>query len=323
MPALKFCITQVNRITNGGDASAVEVLKLMIHLRKVFLEDAVYRRDKYPDFPVYKHRVFSSPSWKIYAQAEKLRVVAREQEWKQKDADLIFKVNELQKGQSTTATVLQGLNDKLEQIVQNGLTVSSSASTGAAEPPTQEESEQAAREVLLPLPPLPKVIADIREFYITWHNCCRHHYAAHKAKYRVFKWKDLGHGDYENHKQRYYRAEPFLSFLDGLDDPESVDDTEIDVSDALGHNVGFGQAVHEALGVMEEFMEECSLSAASLVKTVFYNMVKVDSYISADSRRCSDNLREKLVAAGFDVPVERAKQDQSKKRKAPKDIVTT
>lgn len=291
----------------------------MIHLRKVFLEDAVYRREKYPDFPVYKHRVFNLPSWNAYAQAEKLCVTAREQEWTQKDADLIYKVNELQKGQSSTAAVLQGLNDKLQHIVQNGLTVSSSASTQAADPPTQDESEQPVCEVLLPLPPLPKVIADIREFYITWHSCCRHQYAAHKAKYRVFKWKELGHGDYENHKQRYYKAEPFLSFLDGLDEPDEGDQSqggEIEVGKAVGEDIGFGKAVHEALVVMEEFMEEHSLSAASFVKTVFYNMVKVDSYISADARSCADNLREKLVAAGYDVPVERAKQDQSKKRKA-------
>ena len=202
--------------------------------------------------------------------------------------------------------------------------MSSSTSTGAAEPPVGEESEQPEREVLLPLPPLPKVIADIREFYITWHSCCRHQYAAHKAKYRVFRWKDLGHGDYENHKQRYYKAEPFLLFLDGLDDPEDGDppqggDGDVgapDVGKAVGQEVGFSKAVHEALEIMEEFMEEQSLSAASLVKTVFYNMVKVDSYISADARRCADNLREKLVGAGFDVPVERSKQDQSKKRKA-------
>ena len=291
----------------------------MIHLRKVFLEDAVYRREKYPDFPVYKHRVFNLPSWNAYAQAEKLRVHAREQEWTQKDADLIFKVNELQKGQTSTAAVLQGLNDKLEHIVQNGLTVSSSASTGAGEPATTEDTNQPAREAVLPLPPLPKVIADIREFYITWHSCFRYQYAAHKAKYRVFRWKDLGHGDYENHKQRYYKAEPFLLFLDGLDDP-AEDGGEIleapDVGKAVGEEVGFSKAVHEALEVMEEFMEEQSMSAAALVKTVFYNMVKVDSYISADARRCADNLREKLVGAGFDVPVERAKQDQSKKRKA-------
>lgn len=298
---------QVNRITNGGDASAVEVLRLIIHLRKVFLEDAVYRREKYPEFPAYKHKVFNSPLWSTYATEEKKRVEAREQEWKQKDADLLFKVNELQQGQVDTATTLQGLHEKLEHIVQNGISISSSTGANEQSPPGPSSSGPSSSDPslgqhLLPLPPLPKVIADIREFYITWHNNCRHQYIAHKEKHRMFKWKDVYGKNFQVYKQRYYKAESFLAFLDELDTPvDPVSDEAATAGPSLADDVGFSKAVDDALSVMEEFIEENSISPASLVTYVFRRMAKSDIVVNNNIRLYADALRGKLVAAGFDV----------------------
>ena len=310
---------QVNRVTNGGDASAVEVLKLVIHLRKVFLEDAVYRREKYPDFPAYKHKVFSSPLWSTYATEEKKRVEAREQEWKQKDADLLFKVNELQQGQVDTATALQGLHEKLEHIVQNGISVSTSTGANEQSPPGSSSGQSSVTaDDVLPLPPLPKVIADIREFYITWHNNCRHQYVVHKEKHRMFKWKDVYGKHFQIYKQRYYKAESFLTFLDELDD--AVEETPAPVqAKATGPNmsddVGFGKAVNDALCVMEEFIEENNVSAASMVTYVFRKMIKGDIVVDNNIRLYADALKGKLLAAGFDIPSVESEKKPPRKRK--------
>ena len=314
---------QVNRLTNGGDASAVEVLRLVIHLRKVFLEDAIYRREKYPEFPAYKHKVFNSPLWSSYVTDEKKRVAAREQEWKQKDADLLFKVNELQQGQVDTATALQGLHDKLEHIAQNGITLSSSGaneqSPNTSSGPSSGAIPEEGKQDILPLPPLPKVIGDIREFYITWHNTCRHQYVAHKEKHRMFKWKDIYGKDFQVYKQRYYKAESFLAFLDELDDTsESSSGTSSHPVQAAGpsvsDDVGFSKAVDDALSVMEEFIEENDISPASLVTYVFRKMVKVDIVVDNNIRLYADALRGKLVAAGFDVVVKETSSEGRKRK---------
>jgi hypothetical protein len=283
-------------------------------MRKVFLEDAVYRQEKYPDFPAYKHRVFNLPQWKVYAEAEKKRVAAREAEWKQKDADLLFKVNELQQGQVDTSAALQGLNDKLDQLVQNGVAVSEASGTA---PEAPQEAPLQESTPTLPLPALPKTIADIREFYITWHNNCRHQYIAHKATHCVFKWKDIYGSDFQVYKLRYYKAEPFLSFLDGLDDSQSSDhdSAELDPSSAVTDDVGFSRAVDEALTIMEKFIEMNAVSPASFVKSIFYNMVKVEMLVKDVVRKQADDLRAQLSAGGFDVPLHAEKQNQAKKRK--------
>jgi hypothetical protein len=48
--------------TYGLDFSAVRVTQTLQYLRRVFLEDAVYKRPLYPDFPAYRHEVFMDPT---------------------------------------------------------------------------------------------------------------------------------------------------------------------------------------------------------------------------------------------------------------------
>ena len=52
--------------------------EVFTYLRKVFLEDAVYLYDKYPDWPVYRdHPVFKDPLWLVYKASETERVASR------------------------------------------------------------------------------------------------------------------------------------------------------------------------------------------------------------------------------------------------------
>lgn len=63
------------------DRSAVEFLKVLQYLRRVFLEDAVFKRTKYPAFPVYAmHPVFRLAEWPEYCSAEEHRIQMRKRE---------------------------------------------------------------------------------------------------------------------------------------------------------------------------------------------------------------------------------------------------
>lgn len=76
-----------NIITNISKASKAKAellesekntCEVFVYLRKVFLEDAVYLIDLYPDWPVYRHHpVFKDPLWPVYKAAETDRVAAR------------------------------------------------------------------------------------------------------------------------------------------------------------------------------------------------------------------------------------------------------
>ena len=63
--------------TQYKDCSAIEFLKCMKLLRRIYIEDAVVKRDKYPDFPAYKrHPLFDSThairmtSWLQFKEAQ-------------------------------------------------------------------------------------------------------------------------------------------------------------------------------------------------------------------------------------------------------------
>jgi hypothetical protein len=116
----------------------------------------------------------------------------------------------------------------------------------------------------------------------------------------MFKWKDVYGKDFQVYKQRYYKAESFLAFLDELD--ETVEESAKAAGPSISDDVGFSKAVNDALSVMEEFIEENSISPASLVTYVFRKMAKSDIVVNNNIRLYADALRGKLVAAGFEIP---------------------
>ena len=72
-------ITNINKLQKKHDLeSEKNTCEVFTYLRKVFLEDAVYLIDLYPDWPVYRHHpVFKDPLWTVYKAAETERVAER------------------------------------------------------------------------------------------------------------------------------------------------------------------------------------------------------------------------------------------------------
>lgn len=65
-------------ITDGRDRSAIEFLRALQLLRRIFLEDAILKQEAYPGFPAYaRHPVFQLPEWHEYKHAEMARVRER------------------------------------------------------------------------------------------------------------------------------------------------------------------------------------------------------------------------------------------------------
>lgn len=63
-------------------AAEKNTVEVFTYLRKVFLEDAVYLLDLYPDWPVYSyHPVFKDPLWAVYKAAETERVASRHKQF--------------------------------------------------------------------------------------------------------------------------------------------------------------------------------------------------------------------------------------------------
>lgn len=64
-PGLDNLLTKAKKAheLSGLDLSAVEFCKTLTYLRRVFLEDAAYMIEEYPNFPAFQHPVFKSEAW--------------------------------------------------------------------------------------------------------------------------------------------------------------------------------------------------------------------------------------------------------------------
>lgn len=52
-----------------SDMAGVGFLRMMLYLRRVILQDAVVLMDKFPDLPIWRHQVFSSPEFLQFRSA--------------------------------------------------------------------------------------------------------------------------------------------------------------------------------------------------------------------------------------------------------------
>jgi len=278
----------------AGDLSAVAVCDVLKHARKVFLEDAVVKRPKYPAFPAYSHPVFSHPLWPGYAKEEALRVEVKRQNWLEKDAVLAERVDGLQGSmENMTGTLskqLQQLEGKIEELKVAGTSGAPPVTAAAAEASTSSSGS------LNRVPVLPPKIAGVRIFYREWGLLLQPQYLKYKELNGEYKWiemfgKERAHAE----KQSYFKVAPWLTFMDSL---------------TGGVDVQQGVVLMDAaLRVFEKTAVEVGVSEDTLVRALFPLLVKPHTKCAhPKSRACScvekvTKLKAALEEAGLGAPL--------------------
>jgi len=73
------------------DRSAVEFIRVLLCLRRVFIEDSAVHQPRYPLFPAYAHPIWKDArirkTWEEYCSQETARCVMREKEWQLRHHD--------------------------------------------------------------------------------------------------------------------------------------------------------------------------------------------------------------------------------------------
>jgi hypothetical protein len=278
----------------AGDLSAVAVCDVLKHARKVFLEDAVVKRPKYPAFPAYSHPVFSHPLWPGYAKEEALRVEVKRQNWLEKDAVLAERVDGLQGSmENMTGTLskqLQQLEGKIEELKVAGTSGAPPVTAAAAEASTSSSGS------LNRVPVLPPKIAGVRIFYREWGLLLQPQYLKYKELNGEYKWiemfgKERAHAE----KQSYFKVAPWLTFMDSL---------------TGGVDVQQGVVLMDAaLRVFEKTAVEVGVSEDTLVRALFPLLVKPHTKCAHPKSRacnCSEKvakLKAAIEEAGLGAPL--------------------
>lgn len=270
--------TQVNDKTDG-DHSAVEFLKVLNYLRKVFLEDAVFKRHENPMFPPYTHPVFSTLLWTQYASTEAQRVVAREKTWGSKNADVKGCLEQLREAQEATAQrhekalkeIVDSLASKMESIECQGATA---AATTA----------QRVLGTSMPLPSFPDKILDMNTFYTGWTARDKMMLEAHAKmnKGRIAWGKVWDKAEAKKQAIRYQRYQDWLAFLDNLGPNDRK----------------------ASIRIMTLFALEGNWTHNVLVKQIFYYAVREDDATCEQSiRSAGKDLMAALSRANIPLPL--------------------
>lgn len=261
-----------------SDISAKEVCKLLRHLRKVYLEDAVYRQPLYPDFPAYQHPVFLNGCLKNlfvgYSALEKEAVLSREQDYKKKDADILTKINNQEDN-------IQMLSNHIKSLLEQR--------------PTKQINTRCLEEPHLPLPSMPQIVVNIRSLYDMWVNSWKQLFQKHTDYYTKCQWtKCFNKKDAGINSKRWHMYKDFLYFMDNLDQNDKC----------IAYNV------------MESFAIKNNLDHNKLIKKVFYHSVRVCTVTDKDIGNLHEMLYQELTSNDIIVVQKDVKQDHSAKKMA-------
>jgi hypothetical protein len=170
------------------DRSAVEFLRTLQLLRKIYIEDAVVKQPAYPTFPAYdRHTLFATPNytWDVYRQAEVERTATRERV--HGDAQQA-KMMDLVK-----ISVMEAIKECALQGSTHGL-----VSLPLMQPPATAERIPELHEP-----------QDLYSCYAEWQQH-RTYFYAHPAP----PWKEQFGNLANTFKNRYYKLRPFFTYLD-------------------------------------------------------------------------------------------------------------
>jgi len=107
---------RVNSRTKG-DYSAVEFCVVLKYLRKVFLEDGVFKRERFRTFPAYQHHVFRSRGLLAYCLEAQTSVEIKEQLWLKRDGDVLSELQKIRETLEAKCAVSNEVGVLGEQLV--------------------------------------------------------------------------------------------------------------------------------------------------------------------------------------------------------------
>lgn len=272
-------LNAISRLVQSlSDVSAKEVCKLLRHLRKVYIEDAVYRQPLYPNFPAYQHPVFLNGSLKNsflrYSTEENNSILTREQDYKKKDADILTKINNQEDN-------IQLLSNHIQSLLKQR--------------PTKQTNTRCLEEPHLPLPSMPQIVVDIRSLYEMYITSWKQLFQKHTEYYTKCQWsKCFNKKDAGINSKRWHMYKDFLYFMDSLDQNDKC----------------------IAYKVMESFAARNNLDHNKLIKKVFYHCVRVCTVTDKDIGNLHEMLYQELTSNDIIVNQIDVKQDHSAKKTA-------
>jgi hypothetical protein len=257
------------------DVSAKEVCKLLHYLRKVYIEDAIYRQPLYPEFPAYQHPIFMNGTLKNlfinYTTDETMNIVARENEYKKKDADILTKITNQEQH-------IQLLSNHIQSL------------TTSSPPPTKKQIH--LEEPHLPLPSMPQIVVDIRSLYDMYTNTWKDLFQKHLNYYKKCQWtKCFNKQDATINSKRWHMYKDFVCFIDNLCCIDKI----------------------KAFQVLESFANKHNLDHNKLVKKVFYHCVRVCTVPDKDIGNLPELLYNDFIYNDIIIDQINVKQDHSKK----------
>lgn len=187
------------------DLSAIEFLDVLTYLAKVFLEDSIIMRERYPKFPAFMHPLFQTPLYETWAAAEKGRVQQREDEYffTKKDPDMMNVIQCMQRENLKTRMLMEKMALKI--------TGETPPQPAAAPPPIAPAD---APKSIDPVPRIPKVVS-IKQVWYEWDKVLRPYFSTHgKPAYKNTYPDD--EKEVKRQKTAMYRIQSIFLYMDDL-----------------------------------------------------------------------------------------------------------
>lgn len=210
------------------DKSALEFTRLLLWLRKVFIEDSIYLLPRYPDFPPFRHPCFQCAAWMAYKCAEECRIQLRENTWKvqqENPAVIQFIEEQTQKNNAFQQSLLEMMNKNLSK-----LSTASSSTTPAAITRAIQKAESHASATANANAALITTIPDAhpQSLLITYKIWSESPLKAHLQQHGKMEWsKMFAENKIGTMKARFHKLKPFWTYVDAAahndgDSPEEI-----------------------------------------------------------------------------------------------------
>lgn len=233
-PGLDEALEEVALTPNKKDMSAVQFLKSLQLLRRVYITDAILKQEIYPDFPAYKrHPLFDRPppaihtTWATYKAMESSRIA---------EAPIASRA-------ARQTWVVEAIKATLGEM--GGISLATTVATGGGHgrqlqvdmtPPAKEERIPDIREP-----------DDLYSFYGEWTASCRDYFRDHPRP----GWDKQFGASARAHKVRFSHIRPYVTYLDSIDPMK----------------------VRGVIDKLEKIRQDHGVTPSSFIKYCFYALV--------------------------------------------------
>lgn len=288
-PGLDEVAELAERVHNktDRDMSAVEVCKVLKWMRRVYIEDAVVHRAKYPTFPAYGgHPLFEHRGWEPFARAETERVKQRQHQWEatQRDPALAEAIKEQLQNKDDAIRELKGM---VRELVEERR---ASTSAPPVDPPPPAQPTKTRDR---PIPTLfePKSMAAAFE---QWDTVQRANFNFYLDSGIPIPWKDIYNSNANTMRQRYHKMKPWLQYMDMV-----VDEGQRSATDVMAD--------------MARIAAKYRVEEGVFIKDAFYHLVHPPGE-KTTPRILPNVLRSELEAIGLPIPEAKEKREYRKRK---------